>query len=133
MDYKTIKEKHEKAINDIIEKYQVFFAFSNSQLADGKKKIGVIDNKELVSIGAGGFIKKINIDDFLNATEQANKDYKKELKEAKEAKNEAISYQLSNHECFYTGDISPVIEFFKGIYTKTDILKVYNAIRIDRV
>lgn len=130
MDYKTIKDNNEKTVNALIEKYQVFFAFSNSQLEEGKQKIGVIDNKDLTSIGAGGFIKKINATNFLNAMEQQEKDYKKELKQAKEAKKEAISYQLSNYECFYSGDISPVLQFFKGIYTKSDILRVYNKLRI---
>lgn len=133
MNYQEIKQKHEKAISDIIEKHQVFYAFNSVQLEEGKKKIKIKENKELASIGAGGFIPKINLVAFANDLKQAEKDYKKELKGAKQAKVEAISYQLSNHECFYTGDISPVIEFFSGVYTKNDILKVYNSIRSDRV
>jgi len=125
MNYKEIKAKHEKVCNDLINQYNVFFAFSNKQLEEGKEKIGITDNKELTSIGAGGYMPKNQFSDYLNAMDQAHKAYKKELKAAKEAKDEAIIYELNNHECFYTGDIQPVKEHFKGIYTPTEIRAVY--------
>ena len=123
--YKEIKTKNEKAISDLLEKYQVFFAFSNKQLEEGKTKIGITDNKKLTGIGAGGYMPKKDADAFMEAMEKTEKAYNKELKEAKEAKGEAILYELYNHEAFYTGEIDDVVEKFEGIYTVAEIRAVY--------
>jgi hypothetical protein len=53
------------------------------------------------------------------------KKHKKELKDAKQAKEEAILYELKNHECFYTGSIEDVVDLFNGVYSKKDILTVF--------
>ena len=37
--------------------------------------------------------------------------------------------ELQNHECFYTGDISDVVDLFEGTYTKQQIRDVYNKHR----
>lgn len=123
--YATIKLEHEGAISAILERNQVFFAFSNEQLEKGKAEIGVKEDKELTGIGAGGFIKRANIKAFADDMDKEAKHYREELKQAKLAKNEAILYELRNHECFYTGDIEPVVDKFKGIYTIKDIQAVY--------
>lgn len=127
MNYNTIKEKHEKLYNSIMSENKVFWAFSKEQLEEGKKKIGIKDNKDLTSIGMGGFMPKTNADKMFKALSAEDKRYKKELREAKEAKKQAILYELKNHECFYTGDISDVVDKFKGIFTKKDIQKVYKT------
>lgn len=128
MTYQEIKLKNEQNINAIMESQKVFWAFSNEQLEKGKQSINITDNKELTSIGMGGFLPKANADNLFILLEEENKRYKQELKEAKEAKEKAIAYELSNHECYYTGDISPVIELFAGLYTKDDIKQVFNKL-----
>lgn len=125
MTYQEIKTKHEKEVNDLITKYQVFFAFSQSQLEEGKAKINIVNNSDLTSIGAGGFMPKAQAGAFLDAMELADKNYKQELKDAKEEKEKAILYELNNHECFYCGNIDPVFDFFDGVYTKDEIKAVY--------
>ena len=80
--YKEIKTKNEKDISDLLEKYQVFFAFSDKQLEEGKEKIGVKENNELISIGAGGYMPKNKFADYFEAMEKTEKAYIKELKEA---------------------------------------------------
>ena len=122
--YSQIKTKYEKTNNDLTTEYNVFFAFSKKQLEEGKAKINITDNKELISIGAGGFMPKANLDAYFKASELAYKTYTKELKEAKETKEQAIIYELNNHECFYRGNIEPVFDFFSGIYTKEEITSV---------
>ena len=124
-NYNEIKRNHEKIYNDLIEKHKIFFAFSNEQLEEGKKKIGVKDNKELASLGMGGFGKKEDIKLFFEEADKEDKRYKAELKEARKAKEEAILYELNNHECFYTGEIDDVANIFKGIYNTKDIWKVF--------
>jgi hypothetical protein len=123
--YHEIKDKHTKAIDNIITKNNVFFAFSNSQLEEGKAKINITENKDLVSIGAGGFIPRQNADLFFKEMKEETARYNKELKDAKEAQEQAILYELNNHESFYAGNIDPVFELFEGIYTKDEIIKVY--------
>lgn len=123
--YGEIKKDYQKKVDDIITSHQVFFAFSQSQLEEGKKKIGITDNKDLTDIGAGGFCPKAKASLFANAMDEAEKEFKKELKEAEQAKEEAILYELNNYESFYRGNMDDVIEIFKGIYTKEEIEAVY--------
>ena len=123
--YLDIKKKNADNINAIMDQHQVFWAFSQSQLDEGKAKIGITDNKELTSIGMGGFLPKAKAESLFLAIEQENKRYREELKQAKEAKEQAIAYELSNHEAYYTGDIQPVVELFAGLYTAKDIQAVY--------
>jgi len=123
--YLDIKKKNADNINAIMDQHQVFWAFSQSQLDEGKAKIGITDNKELTSIGMGGFLPKAKAESLFLAIEQENKRYREELKQAKEAKEQAIAYELSNHEAYYTGNIEPVVELFAGLYTAKDIQAVY--------
>lgn len=125
INYLEIKKKNADNLNAIMDQHQVFWAFSQEQLEQGKAKIGITDNKELTSIGAGGFMPKAKADSLFLAIEQENKRYKKELRQAKEAKEQAISYELNNHEAYYTGRIDEVVELFAGLYTQKDILAVY--------
>ena len=88
--YSQIKTDYQDTYNNLITKHQVFFAFSNSQLEEGKAKINITDNKELTSIGMGGFMPKANADAFFKETDEATRLYKKELKQAKDEKEKAI-------------------------------------------
>lgn len=124
--YNQIKTLHETNTANIMEKNKVFFAFSKSQLEEGKQKIGITENKLLTSIGAGGFCPKINADSLIKELNKEDKRYRKELKQAKEATEQAILYELNNHESFYTQRIEETAEFFKGIYTREEIRKVFN-------
>lgn len=124
--YKQIKTLHETNTANIMENNKVFFAFSNSQLEEGKQKIEITDNKLLISIGAGGFCPKINAPILIKELNAEDKRYRKELKQAKDATEQAILYELNNHESFYTGRIDETVELFKGIYTREEIRKVFN-------
>jgi hypothetical protein len=123
--YQTIKAKQQKDYDELLTNHKVFWAFNQSQLEEGKAKIGVLDNKDLTSIGGGGFLPKANADAFMADMAKLSKAHTKELREAKQAKEEAILYELNNHECWYSGSIDPVVELFAGVYTKDDIKKVY--------
>lgn len=131
MTYGEIKTKHSNAYNEIMERAGVFWAFSNEQFEKGLKKVresGKLSEGEKVArIPGGGFCPSKNIDKMLAEMKEADKTRAKELKEMRELKEKAILYELNNHECFYRGEgLDTVAEIFKGIYTKEDILKVYN-------
>ena len=133
MTYKEIKQKHQEAYNKIMSNCGVFWAFSNEQFKEGIKKIEkakmINKGEKLVSIGMGGFMPKNKNEKMMIELKEADKQEKKELKEFRELKKEAILYELNNHECFYTGKIDDVVDIFKGIYNKKDIIKVYSENR----
>ena len=118
--YRVLKEKHQKEIND----FPLMFAFSKKQFAEGMEKLGLkeTDTDKIISIGAGGYMKKSDekaFDDILARHEA----------ERKEAINNDIdgtgyildmfSYELSNHEYCYTGDISDTLDCLR--YTREEI------------
>ena len=124
-NYQKIKATYKKDYADIMSKNNVFWAFSNERLEEGKKALGINDNKSLISLGMGGFMPKKNYDKMLGIVHERTKRYNKELKKAEELTEQAILYELNNHECFYTGDIAEVINELKGIYTIKQIKSVY--------
>lgn len=125
MTYQELKRQYSDNINVIMEKNKVFWAFNDEQFEKGKKEIGILENKDLTSIGAGGFMPKANANKMFLEMAEEKKHYKKELKKAKEEKEKAILYELNNYEAFYTGELEEVFKCFDGLYTKSDIIKVY--------
>ena len=99
MDYREFKERTQNEFNSL----PLMFAFSNKQFEEGKKKLDVKDDKELVSIGGGGFIKKVDahlLDEMIN---RHNKEYE-ELMQNDEFVYSAFYYELGNHEFCITLD-----------------------------
>lgn len=127
MTYHEIKEKHQTAYNKIMEENQLFWAFSDEQFKEGLAKINLPKGEKLTRFIGGGFLPSKNFDKMIEQMKEADKEEKRELKNNKDIKNKAILYELSNHECFYTGEIDNVVELFKDIYTVEDIKKVYQA------
>lgn len=124
-NYQEIKANHSKEIDELITNHKGFFAFSESQLIEGMAKIGITERKELISLSMGLILPKVEAKPFLDNMANADKNYKKELRDAKQAKEEAILYELNNHECFYRGNMEDVFEMFECIYTKEEIKAVY--------
>jgi hypothetical protein len=127
MKYEELKARHQEEISMLNKEMGLFWAFSIDQFNEGKK---LNPSKKYVSIGMGGYLPKANADKWFKRYEELNKLHNKEIKEAREAKEEAILYELSNYECFYTGNIHDVIELFEGIYTREEIKKVYLKNRV---
>jgi len=104
---------------------KIFFCFDNNEFAEKCKKLG----EKVISIGAGGFLPVSQKDKFSKQIEEIEKWSKKEMaimKQEKKEKRNAINYELINHECYHTCDIEPVVELFIGVFTQTEIQKVYN-------
>lgn len=101
--YTQQKNRHQKEFNDF---KGIFFAFSKDQLNEGMVKVELNregGQKEIVSIGAGGFLRKDRIDAF-HAISARHKDERKNR--LKEEKNliESLVYELQNHEYCITRD-----------------------------
>lgn len=110
----------QNAQSKLFEDVGAFFCFSDKQFHEGKQE-GV----EYVHVGAGLIVPKDAVDDFLvRHKEIVSGGIAKDLK--KNGVKAIIQRELSNHECYYTGDITDCVEALEdyGI-TEDQIWEVY--------
>ena len=105
MNYREFKEKKQSEFNSL----PLMFAFSNEQFEEGKKKLDVKDDQELISIGGGGFIKKTDVPLLDKMIDRHNKEYE-ELMQNDEFVYSAFYYELGNHEFCITLDPEDTLE-----------------------
>lgn len=120
-----IKRDKENAITKLFEECRLFFAFSDEQLKEGLKKYPLSEGDKLVSIGAGGFLPKSKIQNYIEGFKEINKDYKKAIQDNKQRKAN-ILYELKNREAFYTGDLDETAEALGEDYTREEVKEVFN-------
>ena len=99
MNYREFKEKKQSEFNSL----PLMFAFSNEQFEEGKKKLDVKDDQELISIGGGGFIRKADTPLLDEMIDRHNREYE-ELMQDDEFVYSAFYYELGNHEYCITLD-----------------------------
>jgi hypothetical protein len=126
VEYQNIKKEKEKMTTELLEKCGVFFAFSDKQFDENKTPLK--EGEKYVSIGGGGYMPKGSIKAFEEGMKAINSYGKQKVKKGNLQEAE-ILYELQNHECFYTGDISDVVDLFEGTYTVKQIRDVYNKHR----
>jgi len=117
-----IKAEEQEKLSVLLKECHVFFAFSTEQFNENKTEKQ--PDEKYVHCGAGMYMPRSFVASFESGFSDLNKWYKSEVKKSKLWEKE-IAYELNNHECYYTGDISPVVEMFAGTYTKKQILDVY--------
>ena len=103
--YVALKKKFSDELNAFED---IFFAFSSEQLTKGLDKLQVT-KEEIVSIGAGGFVKKTSLQafsDMMKRSEQGMKDFLTDPDNLLTA----LVYELQNHEYSYTGDPTDALE-----------------------
>ena len=108
MTYKALKERQQQEINA----FPFIWAFNESQLADGMRRLGLDPEKDkdkLCSIGGGGIIRKTDAD----AMREMFARHRRELQEAIAADKtgdgfiyDMFSTELANHEYSYTMDLA---------------------------
>ena len=116
-----MEDKQTKALTDA----QAFFAFSGKQLEEGKKENKIKKGTKLIQLG-GGMI--CPVDNSVSLRLELAKIYKDAIKEdiAENGLNMIIRRELSNHECYYTGDIEDCVDKLSDYpITKEDIQKVF--------
>lgn len=113
---KEAQERHHQLFNDC----GVFWAFSNEQFTENKTPLE--EGDKYVSIGAGGFLPKSNIEKLKQGMKEIDLWEKEQIKGQKRIK-EHIIYELNNHECFYTCSIEDVLWL---PYSKELIQEVYS-------
>ena len=108
MTYSEMKKTIEKKYNDFLHDY-AFFAFSNEQFEEGKKKLNVSPENKVVRINGGGFLLSSKVEDFKKLVKECDgikKQYNKDLKQLKSA----LLYEMANHEYQYNEDLETVLE-----------------------
>lgn len=103
--YTELKEKHQKEVND----FPMMFAFSDQQFEEGMKKLGVIDEKELVSIGSGGFVRKTDARAYIELLKRVHDEHDEMMKDP-EYCYEAFKYELANMEYCITYDYTDTLD-----------------------
>ena len=124
LSFGQLRTQTENKRNAILTNNGVFFAFNTEQFNEGKDKLNLQEGEKLVSIGAGGYMPKANVDKFLKETEDLNAEFRKYIVD-NDLKDSEILHHLSNHECFYTGDLQDAIDAADGIYSYEEVNKVY--------
>ena len=116
------REKESKMVDDLNEKCHIFWAFNKEQLNEGMAKNPLEKGDKFVSIGAGGFMPKSHVDEWIAGMKAITK----WTKESKKNDNEVIRYELSNYECYYCGDIEDAMPRLSELgYTRQQVLKVF--------
>ena len=102
--YLDMKARHQKEMSE----FPFGFAFSDEQFKEMMEKWGLSENDtdKILSIGMGGYIRKIDKESmeslFKRHKEEKEKGYKNE-----QFLQEAIEYELENHEYIITYDLEP--------------------------
>ena len=107
MTYSELKERQQQEINA----FPFIWAFNESQLADGMRRLGLDPEKDKdkrCSIGGGGIIRKIDADAMRAMFDR----HRRELQEAIAADKTGDGFiydmfytELANHEYSYTMDL----------------------------
>jgi len=118
-----IKAEKQKAIDGLITSVGMFFAFSNEQFENSKTPL--TEGDKYVSFGAGGYLPKSRVKEFLAGMEATEAIYKDAIKSNKQ-RRALIADELSNYECYYTGDISDALNALGEGYTREEVIQVYN-------
>ena len=91
MNYREYRAQRQYEFNSL----PVFFAFSEEQFDNGMKKLGIKDITDVRSIGGGGYCHKDTIPKIIEFT---NSDSIDELMKDPEFAEDAIYYEMGNHE-----------------------------------
>ena len=124
MKYLKVKKIEQSKYDKLIKDCGLFWAFSNEQFDEGKKKNPVARGERYTSIGSGGYLPSKNVDKWIKGMQEIEK----WAKQAKKDATEVIMYELNNYECFYTGDITDAMPRLEDLgYTVEEVKKVYHA------
>lgn len=108
--YKELKATHSKEIDDF---EGMFFAFNDRQFSKGLKKLGLPKDcapvEFVVSIGAGGYILKTRVWEWVAMLKRHEADRKK-LRKNRAELAKAIACEMANQEYGYTGEIGDTLE-----------------------
>lgn len=106
--YMELKNKIQKEVDE----FPMGFAFSNEQFEKMKEELGVKEDSELLSIGAGGFIRKTDREAFHELFNNKSKKIDEAIAEDKTGEGfikDMFLYELANHEYCITYDLEDTL------------------------
>ena len=106
--YMELKNKIQKEVDE----FPMGFAFSNEQFEKMKEELGVKEDNELLSIGAGGFIRKTDKEAFNELFNNKAKRIDEAIAEDKTGEGfikDMFLYELANHEYCITYDLEDTL------------------------
>jgi|TARA_R100000084_G_C4565456_1_gene106662 hypothetical protein len=121
---KYLSEILEQRQTKLFNKHAVFFAFSNEQFKKGIEKCNLGKGEKVVNLGSGMFCPKVSASKFLKEHKTlVAKAIQEDLEQGREA---VILRELSNYECFVTGNIDDCVSALEDYKIKEDeIVAVY--------
>lgn len=105
----SIKKERENKVTELFNNVQLFWAFSEEQFLENKPELKQGD--KFISVGAGGYLPKSNIEKFEKGLMDIKKWHSNEIKKHKLIEKEII-YEMHNHEVFYTGELDDIYDLF---------------------
>ena len=105
--YTELRDKIAKQVSE----FPMAFAFNDKQLAEAKQKLEVADHKELVHVGGGCLIRRIDKPAF-NAMHEATKTERAEAMLDDDYLYDGFLYELGNHEYCITYDPTDTLDCF---------------------
>lgn len=102
--YQALKEKHQKEVNE----FPMFFAFNQAQFEEGKEKLGITNDSEIVAIGYGGFIRKSDEKAYVDMHHRMNTEDREAMKDP-EYCYWMFRYELGNYEYAITYDLEEML------------------------
>lgn len=123
---KYLQDYMTEAQNELFEKQGVFFAFSNEQFKKGCEKIKRKPDERITDFGSGMFGLSKNADEIIAGLDKIYTEaIQKDIEE--NGLNKIIRRELSNHEAYYTRDLTDTIEKLSDYpVTADEINKVFN-------
>ena len=115
--YEEIKNKHQKRVND----FPLGFAFSNQQFKDMMEKWGLkeTDTDKIYSIGAGGYIRKTDLEEYKKMWDDIRKEHNDLIEQDKTGEGyikDMFLYELENHEYGYTHELEDTLDALELTY-----------------
>ena len=126
--YQQIKARHQADVNA----FPMGCAFGDKQLAEMMQKFDLPNDKtgyaQIVSLGAGCFIRRTDIPAWNNMCER----HKREMKEFRKSEKEliqALRYEFANHECQFSNDTESALAnvglTLSEVESDPELLKIY--------
>ena len=108
--YTQLKARQQKEVNN----FPMAFAFSSNQFDEGMRKLGLepSEKEKIVSIGAGGFIRKADEKAYQEMFQRHHLEREAAMSNDKTGNGyllQMFRYELSNHEYGYTRDAEPAL------------------------
>lgn len=129
MKISELKEKHDKKLEALFQKCEVFFAFSDEQFKKGCTRGWEDAGEKYYRLAGGGYYPKDRREDVRRSFNEFHAECEKDFQEHIPM-DDYIQYELANHECWYTGECQDVLNVVLSYYpqcTLQDVVKVFQA------